>query len=61
MRFADVHGEKIRVVLIVVVNLNDVAHLAAEGGSSEAAKDQHERARAQSFAKVKTIRSVERQ
>jgi hypothetical protein len=60
MRFADVNGEKIRVVLIVVVDLNDVAHLAAKWRSSEAAKHQHQRARADAFTKVKMVGAVER-
>jgi hypothetical protein len=61
MRFANVHGQKIRMVFVVVVNLNDVAYLAAEGRSSEAAEDQHQRARAEAFADVKVTRAIERQ
>ncbi len=61
MRFADVHGEKINVIFVVVVDLNDVAHLAAEGRSSEAAKHQHQRPRAEAFAKMKMAHAVESQ
>src|SRR5712692_11537945 len=39
MSFANVHGQKIGVVLIVVVNLNDVANLAAKRRSSKTAED----------------------
>ena len=60
MRLADIHGQKINVFFVVVVNLNDVAYLAAEGRSSEAAKHQHQRACAEAFANVKMTRSVER-
>ena len=61
MRLADVNGEKIRVVLVVVVDLNDVAYLAAKRRSSEAAKHQYQRTRADAFANVKMIDAVKRQ
>ena len=61
MRFADVNGEKIRVLPVVVVNLNDVANLAAKRRSSEAAKHQHQRTRAKAFANMKMIDAVKRQ
>ena len=60
MRLAHVHGQKIHVVFVVVVNLNDVAYLAAEGRSSEAAEYQHQRACANAFANMKMTRTVER-
>jgi hypothetical protein len=60
MRLADIHGQKINVLFVVVVNLNDVAYLAAEGRSSEAAKHQHQRARAEALANVKMTRTVQR-
>jgi hypothetical protein len=53
MRLADVHGEKIRVIFVVVINLDDVANLAAEGRSCEAPKYQHQRVRADAFANMK--------
>ena len=43
MRFANVDGEKVRVILVVVEDLDDVADLATEGRSSKAAKDEDER------------------
>ncbi len=41
MRFAHVDGQKIRVIFVVVIDLNDVANLAAEWRSSKTAEDQH--------------------
>ena len=41
MRFAHVHGQKIRVFLIILINLHDVADLATERRSSKTAKDEH--------------------
>src|SRR5947208_7741115 len=61
MRLADVHGQKINMIFVVVVNLNDVAHLAAEGRSSKTAKHQYQRACAKAFADVEMIRAIERQ
>src|SRR5258708_21164676 len=60
MRLANVDGQKIRVVLIVFVNLNDVAHLAAEGRSSKTPKHQHERPLMGSFADVETANAIQR-
>ena len=41
MRFAHVDGQKIGVLLIVLVNLNDVADLAAKGRSSKAPENEN--------------------
>jgi len=41
MGFADVDGEEIGAVLIVVKDLRDVADLATEGRSSETPEDQN--------------------
>jgi hypothetical protein len=41
MRFANVDGQKIHAVFVVVVNLNDVANLAAERRSSKTSEHQH--------------------
>jgi hypothetical protein len=41
MGFADVDGEEIGAVLIVVEDLRDVADLATEGRSSETPEDQN--------------------
>jgi hypothetical protein len=39
MGFADVDGEEIGAVFIVVEDLRDIANLATEGRSSKAAED----------------------
>ena len=59
MRFANINGQKISVVFVVLVNLNDVAHLAAEGRSSKTSKYQDERPRTGSLADMEMTRSVE--
>jgi hypothetical protein len=46
MRLSNVDGQEIRTVLVVVVDFDQIADLAAEWRSSVAAKDQDERARA---------------
>jgi hypothetical protein len=58
--FTDVDGEEIGAVLIVVVNLSDVANLATEGRSSEAAEDEDERFALGAFADVKARGAIER-
>ena len=45
MRFAHVNGQEIGVIFVVVINLNDVANLAAERWSGETAEHQNQRAR----------------
>jgi hypothetical protein len=60
MRLAHVDGQKIRVILVVVIDLNDVANLAAKRRSSKAAEHQNQRARPEAFADVKTARTVKR-
>src|SRR5208283_1601373 len=60
MRFADINSQKIDVVLVIVVELNDVANLATERRSSEAAEDKHQRAARGSLTNVKTCGPVER-
>ncbi len=52
MGFANVHGEKVGMFLVVVVNLDHVTDVAAEGRSSVAAEDDDERASAGAFADV---------
>jgi len=61
MRFADVDGQKIGVLFVIVEDLDDVADLATEGRSSEAAEDEDERFGAGPFANVKMIRAAERE
>ena len=58
MRLAYVDRQKVGVILIVVVNLNDVADLATKRRSSVAAEDHHERPRTSAFAQVKVILAI---
>ncbi len=60
MSFANVDGEEIDVILVVVIELNDVANLAAKRRSSETAKDQDQRSASGFFADVKAARAIER-
>ena len=60
MRFADVDGEEIGAVLVVVVDLRDVTNLAAEGRSSETAEDENERFAFGAFANMKARGAIER-
>jgi hypothetical protein len=57
--FAYIHGQKIGVIFVVVVNLHHVTDVAAERWSSVAAEDDDERASASAFANVKVICAVE--
>jgi hypothetical protein len=59
MGFAHVDGEEIGAVFKVVVDLRDVADLATEGRSSEAAEDENERLAVSAFADMKTRGAVE--
>jgi len=59
MRFANVDSQKIGVILVVVIELNDVANLAPEGRSSKTAKDENERPSEVTFANTKMIGAVE--
>ena len=59
MSFADVHGEEVSVIFVIVVNLHHVADVAAERRSSVAAEDDDERAGASAFANVEVSRTVE--
>ena len=60
MRFANVNGQKIGVISIVIENLHDVADLATEWRSSEAAKDDNQGFRSGAFANVKSFGAIER-
>jgi hypothetical protein len=60
MRFADVDGQKIRVIFVVVVDLNDVANLATKRRSSKTAEDEHQRFSGNAFANVEMIGTVQR-
>jgi hypothetical protein len=60
MRLAYVDRQKVGVILIVVVNLNDVADLATKRRSSVAAEDHHERPRTSAFPQMKVILAIQR-
>ena len=60
MSFANIDSEEIGVVLVIVIELNDVANLAAERRSSETAEDKHEWAAGGFFSDVKAGRTIER-
>ncbi len=59
MSFANVHGQEIGAILVVVVNLSDVADLAAKRRSSKTPEDQHQRTFVSPFADVEMIRPIE--
>ena len=58
MRFAHVDGKKIRVILIVVVDLDDIADLATKRRSSIAAEDDHQRAAPRAIDAIVNLESV---
>lgn len=60
MCFANVHGQKIGAVFILAVNLDEISNLAAEGRSSVAAENQHQRAFAHTLVQIKRGVSIER-
>jgi hypothetical protein len=60
MRFANVNGQKIRALFIILVNLNDVAHLAAKRRSSKTPEDENEWTIVRTFANVKTAEAIQR-
>jgi len=60
MRFADVDGQKIRVIFVVVVDLYDVANLATERRSSKTAEDKHQRFSGSAFANTEVVGAVQR-
>jgi len=59
MGLANIHGQKIGALFIVVVDLDDVANLAAERRSSKASEHQYERTFMSSFANVETVDAVQ--
>ena len=61
MSFAHVDSQKVRVLLVIVKNLNEVANLAAERRSSETAKDKNQRTRPSPFAEMKTVCPIQSQ
>jgi hypothetical protein len=61
VRFADVDGQEVGVVLVIVVDLDDVADLATEGRSSVAAEDDNQGPRADALSEPEVVRAVEGQ
>ena len=59
MSFAHIYGEKVGVILIIIVNLHHVTYVAAKRRSSVAAKYDDQRASASAFANVKVISTIE--
>jgi hypothetical protein len=60
MGFANVYGQKISVILVIIENAHDVADLATERRSGEAAENQDQRLSASSFANMKRVGAIER-
>ena len=61
MRFAHVDGEEVRVISVIVINLDDVADLATERRSSVAAEDDHQRAAADAIVNPEFLFSAQRE
>ena len=60
MCLANINCQEIRVLLVIIVDLNYVTNLATERWSSEAAEHQHERSSSSPLSNVKPGCSVER-
>jgi len=60
MRLANVNGQEIRTLFVVLKNLNDVAYLAAKRRSGKTPEHQHQRPLMGSFANVKTANAIQR-
>ena len=60
MRFANVNGQKIRMLLVVLINLNDVADLATKRRSSKTPEHQHEGPLMSSLTDVETANAIQR-
>lgn len=61
MSFADIDGEEVGAVLVIVIERDEVAYLAAEGRSGVTSEHQDQRAPADPFAQVKGGLAVERE
>jgi hypothetical protein len=57
--FANVNRQKIGMLFVVVIELNDVANLAAEGRSSKTAEDKDEWAAGGFFADVQARGAIQ--
>src|SRR5271166_4481313 len=60
MRLANVNGQEIGAVFVVVVHLHQITDLAAKRGSSVAAEDEDERTAADTFVQVEARLAIER-
>jgi hypothetical protein len=61
MRFANIYGEEIRAILVIGIQVDEVAYLAAKRRSRVAAEHQNQRALANAVAQMKSRMPVERQ
>jgi hypothetical protein len=61
MSFADIDGEKVGAVLVIVIERDEVAYLAAEGRSGVTSEDENQGALADPFAQAKGRLAVERE
>jgi hypothetical protein len=59
MGFADVHGEEVGAVFVIVVEFGEVAYLAAKRRSGVASKNENERAPADAITKRKSRLPIE--
>jgi hypothetical protein len=58
MSFADIDGQKVGVIFIVIEELNDVTNLATEGRSGKTSEDQYQRFTAGALANMKSVSPV---
>ena len=61
MRFANINRQKIRAIFVIVVEIDEVAYLAAKRRSGIAAENQHQRPLAHTIAQMKSSLPVKRQ
>ena len=61
MCLAHIDGQKISMILVIVEDLYNVANLATEGRSSEAAEDEDQRFAVGALANVKSFGAIERE
>ena len=61
VRFTNVNREKIRAILVIVVEIDEVAYLAPKRRSGIAAEYQHQRALADAIAQMKSGLPIQRQ
>jgi len=60
MRFTNVDRQKIGVILVIAIDLHNIAQLATEGRSGKTAEDQHQRPPARAFMKTEARFSIQR-